>query len=108
MGDDTLLLRATFEIKEEALEAFTDHARALMASARSEEGVLSYEVLQDPDRPGRHVFLEEYADDDAMRAHMASELVQSYLRRLPAWLAAPAVAQVCGLRRLDRFSIDPA
>ncbi|GAA3127621.1 hypothetical protein GCM10010466_18010 [Planomonospora alba] len=108
MTDDTLLLRATFQIREEALEAFTDHARALVDAARSEKGVLSYEVLQDPDRPGRYVFLEEYADDDAMRTHMASELVQSYLRRLPRWLAAPATARVGGVRPLDRFSIDPA
>ena len=54
-------------VAEEALRLSRDHVER----SRTEPGCLSHDVLTDPAQPGRLVFVERWADRDALDTHFA-------------------------------------
>lgn len=54
-------------------------ARASVAASRAEEGCVSYAFLSDLDEASEFMFVEEWADADALRRHMASEHMKTFL-----------------------------
>jgi len=60
---------------EEAIAA-TD---TLCAATRQEAGNAAYEYWQDPHNPGRLRVFEEWADDDALNAHMAAPHMAEFM-----------------------------
>jgi quinol monooxygenase YgiN len=50
-----------------------DHVLALIEPSRAEPGNLFYQLHRDPENPRAFFFYEQYADQDAFRAHGDSE-----------------------------------
>ena len=48
--------------------------------SRAEPGNLDYQVLRDPQEPGRFVLYERYVDEAAFQAHLATEHFTTWLR----------------------------
>ena len=61
---------------------------ALVAPTRAENGCISYELFQSDDDPTEFVTVEEWSDDEAMAAHLASEHIAAALAAAPDILAA--------------------
>jgi quinol monooxygenase YgiN len=72
---------------------------ALVEPTRAERGCLSYELLVREDDPAEFVFVQEYEDDDAFEAHLASTHVTSMLE-----VVLPLLAEPPDIRRYRRAS----
>ena len=62
---------------------------ALIEPTRSEAGCISYELLQNKADPTDFTFVEEWASDQALDAHLGTEHVQNAISGTAALLAAP-------------------
>jgi len=61
---------------------------ALVGPARQDPGCIGYELLQSLDDPCDFTFVEEWASDADMQAHLATPHVQSALSQALSLLAA--------------------
>lgn len=59
-------------------DAFTEAARICVAASRAEPGVLHYELWREAEGERRFVFNELYADDAAVKTHMASDHFKAF------------------------------
>lgn len=59
-------------------DALLAGSRAHVARARQQAGCVSHEFLVDQANPDRLVFIEEWADMDALGAHLANEETRAF------------------------------
>ena len=59
-------------------DAFVAAAGHCVAASRAEPGVLHYDLWREVDGERRFVFNELYTDDDAVKAHMASDHFKAF------------------------------
>ena len=57
----------------------TELTSTLVEATRAEPGNHAYEYTQDPTDPSRWRVFEEWADEDAVNAHMATEHMAAFL-----------------------------
>ncbi|GGB80333.1 MULTISPECIES: putative quinol monooxygenase [Henriciella] len=77
---------------------FEEVGKELMSKVKAnEEGTLTYQLYRSKDDPQTYIFMEEYASEDAMKAHGATE----YFKALGAKLG-PCLA---GRPQIDRYDI---
>jgi quinol monooxygenase YgiN len=62
---------------EQELEAA---ARDAVAATRAEDGCLAYSFLRDLAGPASYVFVEEWADQDALRTHIGTDHLRAFRR----------------------------
>ncbi|MCX5198559.1 antibiotic biosynthesis monooxygenase [Streptomyces sp. NBC_00249] len=74
--------------------AVREQALALVAATRAEPGNLSYRPYEDPLAPGAWVILEEWQDEAAWQAHLASPHLAEALARTASLLADTPDVQV--------------
>jgi quinol monooxygenase YgiN len=71
---------------------------ALVKATREEPGNLSYKLHEDPSSPGNFYLYEEYADQAALDAHMASPHFAEAVGKFGPYLAAaPRIVPVTRL-----------
>ncbi|WP_300452559.1 putative quinol monooxygenase [Accumulibacter sp.] len=63
--------------------------RELLPATRSESGCLAYQLFQNADRVGEFVTVEQWTDQAAADAHLASPHVAAALARATDLLAQP-------------------
>ncbi len=63
-------------------EQLIQHCRDMLAPSRAEAGCISYRFFEDPDRPGRLLFFEEWQDQAAIDFHFATEHFQGFGERI--------------------------
>lgn len=80
-------IRARAETADEMRRILTE----LVEPSRKEPGCLGYELFQDEDNPLEFVTLEEWADQSAADAHMATAHVTEAIARAVKLLAQPPV-----------------
>ncbi|MET9318303.1 putative quinol monooxygenase [Kribbella sp. NPDC003505] len=90
----TVLLTVAVDIEPNRVADFREAVDRLVKSAIQEPGVLDYWVGQEPGNPYRFIFVERYADHDALAQHQASAACTEYVAALPGWLSSPTVASV--------------
>ncbi len=73
---------ARFFIKNESIETFKALAAELIAATRQEEGCLFYSLFQDVENPFEFAFIEEYADENAMKLHSQSVYLRSFIKSI--------------------------
>jgi quinol monooxygenase YgiN len=84
---------ATIQAKPGNEAQFKAAALELAAAVRANEpGCLLYTVNQG-DAPGTFVFMERYADEEAMAAHRATEHFKTLGRAMGAFMAGPPNVQ---------------
>lgn len=73
------------EVLEEAVAVSLEHVRR----SRAEPGCLVHSVHHDVEDPNRLVFLEQWADRDALDAHFAVPASLDFVNRLAELAAEP-------------------
>jgi quinol monooxygenase YgiN len=71
---------AQYTVRPGEEEQVASALRNMRAPSRAEPGNLDYQVLRDPQQPGRFVLYERYADEAAFQAHLATEHFATWLR----------------------------
>ena len=80
------------EPKPDQVEAFLELATYDARNSRKEPGCLRFDVLRQNDHPNRFAFYEVYKDEDAVKAHQATEHYARFRREIDGLQAAPRVA----------------
>lgn len=78
-------VQADPEQRAECIRVGQEVARA----SRAEAGCLAYAVHQDTEDENRLVFVEEWADQDALDAHFATDHIARFMAAIQPTLAAP-------------------
>jgi quinol monooxygenase YgiN len=65
----------------------------LVGPTRKEKGCVTYELLRDKADPSEFVFVEEWTDDAALDAHLATPHLQEALAKAKPLLAADPVVR---------------
>lgn len=81
-------------IRPDAIDAATALALDHVHRSRAEPGCLLHSVHRDVEDPNRLVFLEHWADLDALRAHFGVEASLDFVNGLAELAVAPATLQV--------------
>ncbi|WP_127497582.1 putative quinol monooxygenase [Paenibacillus glycanilyticus] len=68
-----------------------DELLKVAAPSRAEEGCVDYILHNSPEHPEQYVLYENWKDEDALQAHLASSHYQEYRRSTEAWLASREV-----------------
>jgi quinol monooxygenase YgiN len=83
---------------------FIEVATTMCASSRDDDGCNGYRVYEDLEQPEHYVFVEEWADEDALQRHFAQPHTGSFMRDLRGLLPGPADVvfhTTASARRLD-------
>ena len=91
------------DIPAERQAAFTEVSTEMCRCSREEDGCLGYRVYADLEQPGQYVFVEEWADDDALQRHFGEPHTGVFMQALGGLLGGPADARfhtVASTRRL--------
>jgi quinol monooxygenase YgiN len=83
-------LTARAETYDEVLRLSREHVQR----SRLEPGCLSHDVHVDVDDPHRLVFLERWADHDALLAHFAVAASQQFVRDVGPLVASPPTLEL--------------
>jgi quinol monooxygenase YgiN len=70
---------------------------ALVGPTRAEPGCLRYELFVGADNPGDFLFVQEYEDESAFEAHLASKHITEMLKVVLPRLAKPPDIRRCRL-----------
>ena len=68
-----LILSVVVRVPAAEVEALRPHMRKIIAASRAEPGCIFYSLAEDVAEPGVIRAFEIYRDDDALKAHGASE-----------------------------------
>jgi quinol monooxygenase YgiN len=58
-------------------------AQAVAQASRTEEGCLSYRFYEDTELPNEFVFVEEWADQQALERHFATDHIRVFMQAIP-------------------------
>ena len=83
-------LRARPDAVEEVLRQSLEHVRR----SRQEPGCLLHSVHRDVEDPDRLVFLEHWADHDALMAHFAVPASGEFVQAVSALVAEPPTIEI--------------
>lgn len=79
---------AKLTIAEGKHEEFEQVAKDLMAKVKANEpGTLTYQLYKSKSEPSVYIFMEQYASEDALKAHGASEYFKAAGPKLAPCLA---------------------
>jgi quinol monooxygenase YgiN len=66
--------------------------QTVAAASREEDGCISYRVYADTESPDKFVFVEEWADEEALQRHFATPHIATFMRDIQGTIvAAPDV-----------------
>lgn len=68
-GSERIVVWAGLRVQDGAIEAFKELAAPVIEATRQEPGCIKYDLLQDSADPQTFYFFEEYADENAYKAH---------------------------------------
>ncbi len=93
----TIRVVARLIARSDKVEAMQEVLQGLIAPTRREAGCITYELLQNRSDPTDFTFVEEWASEPALDAHLSSPHVQGALVHL-----ADLAAVSPDIRRYDR------
>jgi quinol monooxygenase YgiN len=64
-------------------------AQAVAAASRGEEGCISYRFYEDTELANEFVFVEEWADQQALERHFATDHIRVFMAAITGTLVAP-------------------
>jgi len=85
-------------------ERFLEIATEMCRRSREDEGCAGYRVYADLERDEHYVFIEEWADEQALQRHFAQPHTTAFMTELPGLLGGAPDAlfhTVAATRRLD-------
>jgi quinol monooxygenase YgiN len=99
-----IVVTGRVRIAPENRERFIAVSTEMCSRSREEDACRGYRVYADLEQEDRYVFVEEWADDDALQRHFAQPHTATFMGGLIPLLAEPADAvfhTVASSRRLD-------
>jgi len=87
-----IVVTGRVRVRSEGRERFIEVATGMCRNSREEEGCAGYRVYEDLEQPSHYVFVEEWADDDALRQHFNQPHTASFMAALGGLLDGPADA----------------
>ena len=99
-----ILVTGRVQIPAERRERFVEVATEMCRNSREEDGCIGYRIYADLEQPDHYVFVEEWADEEALQRHFAEEHTGAFLQALVRLLGEPADAlfhTIASTRRLD-------
>ncbi|MHB8531178.1 MAG: putative quinol monooxygenase [Solirubrobacteraceae bacterium] len=99
-----ILVTGRAEIPAANRARFIEIATEMCRRSREDEGCRGYRVYADLEQENRYVFIEEWADEDALQKHFAQPHTGAFMAELPGLLGGPPDAlfhTVATTRRLD-------
>jgi len=99
-----IVVTGRVQVPAERRERFVEIATEMCRRSRAESGCHGYRVYADLEQPDRYVFIEEWADDQALQTHFGQAHTGAFLRDLGPLLGEPADAlfhTTASTRRLD-------
>lgn len=88
MAETSIRIVARLSAKPECTDAVLSILEAVIEPTRREFGCLSYHLLHNRADPTDFTFVEEWASDDTIDRHLATDRIQEALVRLAPLLAA--------------------
>jgi quinol monooxygenase YgiN len=70
-------------------DALVRIGHAVAQASREEAGCISYRLHQDTELENQFVFVEEWADSEALQRHFATSHIREFMRAIPAAIVAP-------------------
>jgi quinol monooxygenase YgiN len=64
-------------------------AQKVAAASREDAGCISYRVFEDTEQPNHFVFVEEWADEDALQQHFRTPHIAEFMQAIPGTIVAP-------------------
>lgn len=89
MPENTLRVVARITALPEHVNEVRSLLETLIEPTRNEAGCISYELLQNKADPTDFTFVEEWASDQTMDAHLGTEHIKTVIGGTAAMLAAP-------------------
>lgn len=89
MDQATVKIMARITARAETADSLREILLALVGPSRGEAGCVSYEAFQNQDNPVEFVTVEQWTDQAAVDAHMASPHVATAISRAGELLALP-------------------
>lgn len=80
---------ARFIARPDAIDALRAECLAMLEPTRKETGCIRYELLANTANPAEFTFVEEWADQAAIDAHMATPHLKGLVANTQALLAEP-------------------
>lgn len=99
-----IVVTGRVQVPSEHRERFLEVATEMCRRSREEQGCGGYRVYADLEQDGRYVFVEEWADDDALQRHFSQPHTGVFMSGLGPLLGEPADAvfhTTASSRRLD-------
>jgi quinol monooxygenase YgiN len=78
---------AKIPMKEDKVDEAIAAIKELIKDVAKEDGTLSYSLNRDQKNPNTLVFIERYKDNDALKAHSATEHFKAFSAKVPAFVA---------------------
>ena len=76
-----VIVIAKVPVKPECKKELLDLAQGVMEATRAEDGCISYTLLDNTYDPAQCIFVEEWADLDALRKHAASAHIAEWRKQ---------------------------
>jgi quinol monooxygenase YgiN len=76
--DSKMMIVAKLSVKPEKAKDFIEAAKDIIAKSNTEAGCLYYQLFQDPNDNSKFVFVEEYKNQAAVKAHFASDYYKAF------------------------------
>ena len=87
-----ILVTGRVQVPDPARERFVEIATEMCRSSRREPGCSGYRVYADLEQAEHYVFVEEWADDEALQRHFGEPHTAAFMGELPGLLGGPADA----------------
>lgn len=99
-----IVVTGRVHVPPENRQRFLEVATEMCRRSREDSGCAGYRVYADLEQADRYVFLEEWADDDALQRHFVQPHTSAFMADLAGLLGEPADAlfhTTSSSRRLD-------
>ena len=89
-NSDVQTLIVTMTIQPDHEQEFVQLASSVIQTVHAEEtDTILYTLHKHPTEPHTYVWVERYADADAMQRHAAAPYMAEAMGKIPGWLAKP-------------------
>ena len=96
-----IVVAGTVRVKAEKRETAVRAALAMAEATRAEPGCLTYRFSADLADPMTFSIFEEWADEEALARHFATEHMAAFRRAIPDVVAGPAVIKRYVVERVE-------
>lgn len=89
-----IILYATMQVKPDQEQAFLEACQPVLEQSRLVTGNISYDLMKSTDQAYAYKVVGVWKDAEAYKAHHPSEYMKTFIKKAPAFMAAPMDKQL--------------